>query len=203
MKIHAGQNVRLPSSVELVPEAPCRPRRELVLTLSSASLHIGLLGCRAYSPFVRAGCSHQVGVGRDHTLFALTPGYLKFYSLPHDPKRPTYSPNMPNRGVPRSSVPIPMTNRPKGYRKYVGITLRRDDTLPRNERQLGRERLWFGDFETEKVDRTWEWQEEGADGEGRFIRTDAGAQDGAASGLDALAASEGAASPAEGAETRP
>jgi len=100
-------------------------------------------------------------------------------------------------------VPIPMTNRPKGYRKYVGITLRRDDTLPRNERQLGRERLWFGDFETEKVDRTWEWQEEGADGEGRFIRTDAGAQDGAASGLDALAASEGAASPAEGDETRP
>lgn len=94
---------------------------------------------------------------------------------------------------------MPSTNRPKGYRRYVGITLRRDDSLPRDERRLGRERLWFGDIEVEKADRTWEWQEEGAGGEGRFVRTDAGAQDGQ---LDALAASEGT-SLAEGAEARP
>ena len=145
----------------------------------------------------------QVGVGRDHTLFALTPGYLKFYSLPHHPNRPIFSPNMPNRKAPRSSVVVPDTNRPKGYRRYVGITLRRDDSLPRNERRLGRERLWFGDFEKENADRTWEWQEERADGEGRFVRTDASAQESGSSGLDALAASSEGSSSAEGAEARP
>lgn len=104
---------------------------------------------------------------------------------------------------------MPETNRPKGYRRYVGITLRRDASLPRDERALGRERLWFGTVEPENGERTWEWQQDGPGGEGRFVRTDAGApapQEGKADGgLDALGAGEGAGSSpaAESSDARP
>ncbi|GBE82115.1 ribosomal protein L27 [Sparassis latifolia] len=58
----------------------------------------------------------HVGIGRDHTLFALVPGYVRFYRKPH--------------GL-------------RDERKYVGIALTRDERLPRDEAALGRSR-YFG-----------------------------------------------------------
>ncbi|KAI0929158.1 hypothetical protein AcV5_006497 [Taiwanofungus camphoratus] len=57
----------------------------------------------------------HVGMGRDHTLFALVPGYVRFYKVP----------------------------RLRGERKYVGIVLQRGEKLPRDEVTLGRSR-YFG-----------------------------------------------------------
>lgn len=54
-------------------------------------------------------------MGRDHTLFALVPGYVRFYKVP----------------------------RLRGERKYVGIVLQRGEKLPRDEVTLGRSR-YFG-----------------------------------------------------------
>ncbi|KAH9930735.1 ribosomal L27 protein-domain-containing protein [Fomitopsis serialis] len=54
----------------------------------------------------------HVGMGRDHTLFALVPGYVRFYK----------------------------ETRMRGDRKYVGIVLERGDKLPRDEAALGRSR---------------------------------------------------------------
>jgi len=57
----------------------------------------------------------HVGMGRDHTLFALVPGYVRFYKEP----------------------------RMRGDRKYVGIVLKKGEKLPRDEASLGRSR-YFG-----------------------------------------------------------
>ena len=54
-------------------------------------------------------------MGRDHTLFALVPGYVRFYT-----KKWMNS-----------------------ERKYVGIVLNRGEKLPRDEAALGRSR-YFG-----------------------------------------------------------
>ncbi|TDL27404.1 ribosomal protein L27 [Rickenella mellea] len=57
----------------------------------------------------------HVGIGRDHTLFALVPGYVRFYT----------------------------EERMNGKRGYVGIVLNRGEKLPRDEAALGRSR-YFG-----------------------------------------------------------
>ena len=57
----------------------------------------------------------QVKVGRDHTLYATAPGYVRFYK----------------------------TKWMNGERKFVGIALTRDEKLPRDEQSLGRSR-YFG-----------------------------------------------------------
>lgn len=54
-------------------------------------------------------------MGRDHTIFALVPGYVRFYSK------------------------IWMN----GERRYVGLVLNRGEKLPRDEASLGRSR-YFG-----------------------------------------------------------
>ena len=61
-------------------------------------------------------------MGRDHTLFAVAPGYVRFYKLPWM----------------------------RGERKFVGVVLNRDETLPRDETTLGRSR-WFGLANLNKV----------------------------------------------------
>ena len=38
--------------------------------------HIALFGSKA---LITSPCAMQVGMGRDHTLFALVPGYVRFY----------------------------------------------------------------------------------------------------------------------------
>ncbi|PCH37856.1 hypothetical protein WOLCODRAFT_66275, partial [Wolfiporia cocos MD-104 SS10] len=57
----------------------------------------------------------HVGMGRDHTLFALVPGHVRFYKEDHS----------------------------RGVRKYVGIVLNKGEKLPRDEAALGRSR-YFG-----------------------------------------------------------
>ncbi|EPS93321.1 hypothetical protein FOMPIDRAFT_1026575 [Fomitopsis schrenkii] len=57
----------------------------------------------------------HVGMGRDHTLFALVPGYVRFYK----------------------------EARMRGERKYVGVVLKKGEKLPRDEATHGRSR-YFG-----------------------------------------------------------
>ncbi|CEL51573.1 54S ribosomal protein L27, mitochondrial OS=Cryptococcus neoformans var, neoformans serotype D (strain B-3501A) GN=RPL27 PE=3 SV=1 [Rhizoctonia solani AG-1 IB] len=59
----------------------------------------------------------HVGIGKDHTLFALAPGYVRFYTLPHPTSR--------------------------GQRRFVGIVQERGENLPRDETAHGRSR-YFG-----------------------------------------------------------
>ena len=53
-------------------------------------------------------------MGRDHTLFATVPGYVRFYKIPGSRKD----------------------------RKYVGIVLNKGEKLPRDEATLGRSRFF-------------------------------------------------------------
>ncbi|KZT09644.1 uncharacterized protein LAESUDRAFT_756581 [Laetiporus sulphureus 93-53] len=86
------------------------------------------LGVKKYSDeFVKAGNilvrqrgtqfhpGQHVGIGRDHTLFALVPGYVRFYK----------------------------EMRMRGARKYVGVVLNKGEKLPRDDSALGRSR-YFG-----------------------------------------------------------
>ncbi|KAI3600011.1 60s ribosomal protein l27 [Moniliophthora roreri] len=59
--------------------------------------------------------SQNVGMGRDHTIYALVPGYVRFYKEKYM----------------------------RGERKYVGIVLNRGEKLPRDEAAHGRSR-YFG-----------------------------------------------------------
>ena len=60
-----------------------------------------------------ADSSIQVGMGRDHTIFALVPGYVRFWKEPGSRKD----------------------------RKYIGLVLNRGEKLPRDEAALGRSRF--------------------------------------------------------------
>ncbi|TFK55063.1 ribosomal protein L27 [Heliocybe sulcata] len=57
----------------------------------------------------------HVKMGRDHTIYATVPGYVRFYK----------------------------EKWMRGERKFVGVVLHRGDTLPRDETTLGRSR-YFG-----------------------------------------------------------
>jgi ribosomal protein L27 len=67
-----------------------------------------------FTPFPSNGLL-QVKMGRDHTIYAVAPGFVRFY-------REKYM---------------------RGERKYVGVVLSRGEILPRNESELGRSR-YFG-----------------------------------------------------------
>ena len=54
----------------------------------------------------------QVKMGRDHTIYATVPGYVRFYKEP---------------GLRKD-------------RRYVGVVLNRGEKLPRDEAELGRSR---------------------------------------------------------------
>ncbi|EGN95499.1 hypothetical protein SERLA73DRAFT_142231 [Serpula lacrymans var. lacrymans S7.3] len=54
----------------------------------------------------------NVKIGRDHTIYAVTPGFVRFY-------REKWL---------------------RGHRKFVGVVLNRGETLPRDELALGRSR---------------------------------------------------------------
>ncbi|CDO73544.1 hypothetical protein BN946_scf185014.g14 [Trametes cinnabarina] len=56
----------------------------------------------------------HVKMGRDHTLYATVPGYVRFYKIPGSRKD----------------------------RKYVGIVLNKGEKLPRDETDLGRSRFF-------------------------------------------------------------
>lgn len=67
----------------------------------------------------------QVGMGRDHTIYALAPGFVRFYKEKHM----------------------------RGERKYVGVVLNRGEVLPRDETTLGRSR-YFGFVDVGSTTRT-------------------------------------------------
>jgi large subunit ribosomal protein L27 len=54
-------------------------------------------------------------MGRDHTIYAIAPGFVRFYKEKHL----------------------------RGQRKFVGVVLERGEKLPRDESNLGRSR-YFG-----------------------------------------------------------
>lgn len=62
-------------------------------------------------------------MGRDHTIFALVPGYVRFYSKKWM----------------------------NGERRYVGVVLTRGEKLPRDEESLGRSR-YFGLVDLNQTD---------------------------------------------------
>jgi len=57
----------------------------------------------------------NVGIGRDHTIYATVPGFVRFYKEKHM----------------------------RGERKFVGVVLQRGEVLPRDEKTRGRSR-YFG-----------------------------------------------------------
>lgn len=57
-------------------------------------------------------------MGRDHTIFALVPGYVRFYK----------------------------TKWGQGERKFVGLVLERGEKLPRDEPSLGRSRYFANEI---------------------------------------------------------
>ncbi|GAA96525.1 uncharacterized protein L969DRAFT_88169 [Mixia osmundae IAM 14324] len=57
----------------------------------------------------------HVGMGRDHTLFALEPGFVRFYKTPRE-------------------------ERPSRERKYCGVVLQKHEDLPRDHAAEGRSR---------------------------------------------------------------
>lgn len=79
----------------------------------------------------------HVGRGRDHTLYALAPGYVTYYNdLRHGKER-----------------------------KFVGITTdSREESLPRMVSELGRSR-YFGKVDLEREMGAWEFEQENEQGE--------------------------------------
>lgn len=66
--------------------------------------------------FIFCSSRHQVKIGRDHTIYAVAPGFVRYYSIPW------------RRGK---------------ARRFVGVVLNRGEKLPRDEGALGRSR-YFG-----------------------------------------------------------
>ena len=101
----------------------------------------------------------HVGIGRDHTLVALQPGYICFYEheIPYPHQResklqPAKAKEVSKIGEPDTGERVtrkpeqakefPMVKFPRGLKRYVGIVRHKDEVLPRDEREEGRER-WF------------------------------------------------------------
>ncbi|BEJ15047.1 hypothetical protein CspHIS471_0408140 [Cutaneotrichosporon sp. HIS471] len=82
----------------------------------------------------------HVGIGRDNTLYALEPGYIKFYtsSMPY-PHRAIDSVAQAAKDAARPNV-----NKPRGVKQFIGIVRAKEDALPRDERALGRDRRFWG-----------------------------------------------------------
>lgn len=82
----------------------------------------------------------NVGMGKDFTLYATEPGYVKFYTsslaFPHIPLDPV--------AQAAKDAARPDVNLPRGVRQYIGIVKNKADTLPRDERSTGRERRFWG-----------------------------------------------------------
>lgn len=86
----------------------------------------------------------QVGVGRDQTLFALQPGFVKFYTshlpFPHQEYVPTVRAPVDEALLKMRQAVV---KRPRNSHVYVGIVKSRSEQLPRDMASRGRERtLW-------------------------------------------------------------
>ncbi|KAI5451621.1 54S ribosomal protein L2 mitochondrial [Naganishia albida] len=84
----------------------------------------------------------DVGQGKDHTLYALEPGYVKFYSssspFPHV---------VPSTSTSSTSV----VKRPRYTKQFIGITREREERLPRALQDVGRDRRFWGAVKEETV----------------------------------------------------
>lgn len=87
----------------------------------------------------------NVAVGKDFTIYALQPGYVKFYQH-----------HLPYPHLSRSDQPgpqnVPPVKRPRQFRQFVGIVRDKEDKLPRDERAVGRERRFWGWPKEKKVE---------------------------------------------------
>lgn len=86
-------------------------------------------------------------MGKDHTLYALEPGYIRFYRIPRKPR--SVLPGSTSLPTPLSSSPLSTdtTETTKGTPaisrrtvKMCGVVLRPDEQLPRDELAEGRSR---------------------------------------------------------------
>lgn len=79
-------------------------------------------------------------MGRDHTLYALEPGYIKFYtsSMPY-PHRALDPVAQAAKDAARPNV-----NKPRGVKQFIGIVRSKEEALPRDERAEGRDRRFWG-----------------------------------------------------------
>ncbi|WVQ70542.1 54S ribosomal protein L27, mitochondrial [Cryptococcus sp. DSM 104548] len=79
----------------------------------------------------------NVALGKDFTVYALQPGYVKFYQshLPYPHFARADQPGPAN---------LPPVKNPRQLRKYVGVVANREERLPRDERAVGRERRFWG-----------------------------------------------------------
>ena len=99
-------------------------------------------------------------MGKDHTLYALQPGYLKFYRhhvpYPHQPRstliplvkheltRPGEVDDGTKERLEWKEKEFAPVKRPRGTKAYIGIAEDVNESLPRDERGRGRERRFWG-----------------------------------------------------------
>ena len=75
----------------------------------------------------------QVGVGKDHTLWALEPGYVKFYKQTKAGATGVASPEETSPGGTAERIL-------RKERRYIGVALSLDEKLPRDLASMGRSR---------------------------------------------------------------
>lgn len=73
---------------------------------------------------------YQVGIGRDHTLFALEPGWVRYYKQPR---------KVLDGHTPAGNGDFKHRNQYK-VRKMIGIALDQTEQLPRDVEKLGTSR---------------------------------------------------------------
>lgn len=100
----------------------------------------------------------HIGIGVDHTLYALEPGYVKYYTArtryPHRGEAAEYHAALREMGasgegkitseIAERNLRNADVNKPRGMRQYVGIVRSKDERLPRDEEALGRDRRFRG-----------------------------------------------------------
>lgn len=99
----------------------------------------------------------HIGIGRDHTLYALEPGYVKYYTArtkyPHRGEAAEYHSALREMQAGDGTVTSEIAarnlrnaavNKPRGMRQFVGIVRSKDERLPRDEEAVGRDRRFRG-----------------------------------------------------------
>ncbi|EJT49859.1 60s ribosomal protein l27 [Trichosporon asahii var. asahii CBS 2479] len=103
----------------------------------------------------------HIGIGRDHTLYALEPGYVKYYTArthyPHRGEAAEYHEALREMAAAGAGMSGKITSaiaarnrgnadvkKPRGMRQYVGIVRTKEERLPRDEEAVGRDRVFRG-----------------------------------------------------------
>lgn len=91
----------------------------------------------------------NVGQGKDHTLYALEPGYVKFYSS--SSPFPHVVPSAPSSSSSSVKGLSTVVKRPRYTNQFIGITREREERLPRAMQDVGRDRRFWGAVKEESV----------------------------------------------------